>query len=246
MKKIILSSLSIIFSFALFAQSSFQIHDHSGNNISGSTIHVWEDSSTVIEASFEVMNMNSTQPFLMAKCKRRLNSSTIPGSANYFCWVACYSPVTNVSPSADTLYYNQAYNKFHGYMNPYNASGDVSVTYTVYDNTNNNDSTWVTIVYHAGAVGIANLAPTGENKLTAAYPNPVASVANLSYTLKSNVQVAKISIYDMLGNLVKEIQLEEKQGTVKMHVDEMQPGIYFYSLVADSKVISTKKMIVSR
>ena len=49
----------------------------------------------------------------------------------------------------------------------------------------------------------------------------------------------------MLGKSIKAIALTDKKGTAKVNVDDLNPGIYFYSFVVDGKAISTKRLVVS-
>lgn len=244
MKKILLSVFTFFAVSTAFAQS-FEVHDVAGNDVSGTTIHVWEDSANLMDVHLEILNTNTSSPYKLAYAKRRVNYHNIPNGFNYFCWTICYSPMVDTSLTSDTLYSMQPYTKFHGYMNPNNSSGETSITYTVYDADNVSDSTWVTIVYHADVVGIDDVSASGENKISAAAPNPANNFTNLSYSLKNNVQTGRIVVYNMLGELIKEVRLDEKQGTIKLNLAGMNTGVYFYSLVADDKVISTRKLVVS-
>lgn len=246
MKKILLSALALVFVSAIWAQSTstLKVLDLSGTDISGGTIHIWDDSTnTTFEADVHILNTASSG-FMMGMAKRTVNYD-YSGSYNYFCWTACYAPSVSVSPTPDTLYAGQPYTKFHGYFNPGNQSGTASITYTFYDQNNIGDSAWVTVVYHSDVAGIGASSVTGENKLAAAAPNPANSFSSINYSLKSNVKSGKIVLYNMLGELIREINLEEKQGTVKLSVSEFTAGVYFYSLVADNKVVTTKKLVVS-
>lgn len=242
MKKLLLSAFALFAVSAAVAQS-LKVHDVMGNDISGQTIHVWGDSSDLIEADVHVLNTGNTVKRGMAT--RTVNYSTLGGGFNYFCWTICYGPSVDTSLTADNLQPNQPYTNFHGYVNSMNTGGEVSITYKFYDSLNVSDNVNVTVVYHLGAVGIADAVATGENKLSPAAPNPANGFTNLSYSLKSNVQSGRIVVYNMLGGLVKEIKLDDKQGTVKLNLANMNSGVYFYSLIADEKVINTRKLVVS-
>ena len=82
------------------------------------------------------------------------------------------------------------------------------------------------------------------------YPNPFNPVTTLSYDLSKDVMV-KVSIYDMNGNLVKNL-LKEDQGAGHRFVQwnatnqrgqSVSAGVYLYSIEADG-LIQTKKMIL--
>jgi hypothetical protein len=242
MKKLLLSLSAFLAASFAFAQS-FEVHDVLGNNITGQTIHVWGDSADLLEADVHVLNKSSIVKKGMAA--RKVNYNNLSGGFNYFCWTICYGPAVDTSLTADNLQPNQTYTNFHGYVNSMSTAGDISITYYFYDSLNVTDKVDVTIVYHLGAVGIGDIAPTGENKLLPAAPNPANSFTNLSYSLRSNVQSGRIVVYNMVGSLIKEIKLDDKQGTVRLNLANMNTGVYFYSLVADDKVITTRKLVVS-
>jgi hypothetical protein len=242
MKKLLLSAIALIYASFLFGQG-LRVLDEAGNDISFQTIHVWGDSGNVIVTSAHLQN-TAGSGYKMVHAKRRVVNA-YANSQNYFCMKYCYAPSTAESPEPDSVYANQVYTKFHGYFDPANQSGTGTISYLFWDANNIADSTSFTIIYHADATGLKNVAVTGENKISAPAPNPASSFASFNYSLKSNVQNAKISMYNMLGALVKEITLEDQQGTLKIPTSELKNGVYFYSLVADSKVITTKKLIVS-
>jgi trimeric autotransporter adhesin len=57
---------------------------------------------------------------------------------------------------------------------------------------------------------------------------------------------AVIYVYDIQGKQIKSINLTgREQGTIIIHGSELLPGIYYYSLIADGKVIGTEKMILT-
>jgi hypothetical protein len=123
------------------------------------------------------------------------------------------------------------------------AASDVWVLYRVYNIGTSGDTAYVTLHY-AFATGIEPVQQS-ISSMTNAYPNPASSTVGIKYEIGNQGQNAHISVYDMLGKKVKEINLEEKQGLVKMDVSGLKAGVYFYSLIIDEKAISTKKLVVS-
>jgi hypothetical protein len=76
-------------------------------------------------------------------------------------------------------------------------------------------------------------------------PNPVNSTTLIAYDLPSNIKNAQLNITGEKGNTIKQIQLNGKgAGSVSVDCNSLIGGTYYYSLVADGKVIDTKKMIV--
>jgi len=78
------------------------------------------------------------------------------------------------------------------------------------------------------------------------YPNPFNPETTISYTLAENARV-KIEIYDLAGRKVQTL-LDKKQNagkyTVRFDGSRSGSGVYFCKLVADNRVVGTRKMIL--
>ncbi len=92
---------------------------------------------------------------------------------------------------------------------------------------------------------------TNENPDTGAKlfqnsPNPFNESTHISYYLTEESQTATINIYDMNGKQLKSIQLHNKgNGDIIINGGEYKAGMYMYSLIADGKVIDTKRMVLT-
>ncbi|OFX33170.1 MAG: hypothetical protein A2X08_14090 [Bacteroidetes bacterium GWA2_32_17] len=82
-----------------------------------------------------------------------------------------------------------------------------------------------------------------EIMMSEARPNPNDGKAEIDYYLPSSVLNAKIIFTDMLGNVIKEVQLTTGYGTIAVDTMELPNGTYTFSLVTDGKVYNTKKML---
>ncbi|PCJ86711.1 MAG: hypothetical protein COA57_05740 [Flavobacteriales bacterium] len=77
-------------------------------------------------------------------------------------------------------------------------------------------------------------------------PNPFKENTTISYFIPEETGQAVIMFYDNLGRIVKEIQVEDKGfSELKVYASDLSNGIYTYSLVADGKIIDSKKMVKS-
>lgn len=76
------------------------------------------------------------------------------------------------------------------------------------------------------------------------YPNPSNRIAQIDYNFKNPRAAAKISINSFIGNPVAEFRLDPRQKTLVMNVEDLRPGVYFYTLFVDNKNIVTKKLVV--
>lgn len=88
---------------------------------------------------------------------------------------------------------------------------------------------------------------TGIPKLSTPYPNPATGEVRIDYSAgKQEYGVALLRLYDFLGKEIKTLSLKKGSGSIMLDINNLQPGIYFYSLEIDKKIVSTKRLVVSR
>ena len=76
-------------------------------------------------------------------------------------------------------------------------------------------------------------------------PNPFSEKTDIAIFLPESVQTATLYIYDLSGKQIEQHPIEGRGNTVMtIHAERMDAGIYVYSLIADKKVVTTRKMIV--
>jgi hypothetical protein len=78
------------------------------------------------------------------------------------------------------------------------------------------------------------------------YPNPFNPATEISYSLKSEGQVA-LSVFNTKGELVSLLENGRKSAgnhTVNFNGEGLNSGIYFYRLSVDGKVVASKKMMM--
>lgn len=75
-------------------------------------------------------------------------------------------------------------------------------------------------------------------------PNPFAESTQINYVIPDDVLNAKLLFYDMSGRIINEVNISERgNGTLTVYGENLEKGIYTYSLIADGKLIATKKMV---
>jgi len=80
-------------------------------------------------------------------------------------------------------------------------------------------------------------------KLEQNVPNPFKGTTKIHYLVPSNSQSARIKIYDITGQIIENINIENfGRGEIDVQVNKLSNGIYHYSLEVDGKIIDTKKM----
>lgn len=78
-------------------------------------------------------------------------------------------------------------------------------------------------------------------------PNPFTENTVIEYALPETVQTANLHIYDMNGTQIEQIPLTERgESSVTVNGGQLSAGMYLYSLIADGKVIDTKRMILTK
>lgn len=86
---------------------------------------------------------------------------------------------------------------------------------------------------------------SNQNELFQNKPNPFHSETNIEYNVIEEGQ-ASILIFDMNGKLLKTIAIKiPGHSFVTVSSRDLQPGMYYYSLLVNQKEVDTKKMILT-
>jgi hypothetical protein len=109
-----------------------------------------------------------------------------------------------------------------------------------------------TLKKQAGTLKSASTLPdvndqtNSKNELYQNVPNPFTGNTRIDYFLSDDVKNAVITIYTLNGTQLKSIPLHLKgNGNVIIYGNELKAGMYLYSLIADGKVIDTKRMVLT-
>ena len=78
------------------------------------------------------------------------------------------------------------------------------------------------------------------------YPNPVVDHAQVEYKILNDQIKAKIVVHNLLGNMVGEYQLPSLENLIRIKTDDLNAGIYFYTLYIDDEGVMTRKLIVKK
>lgn len=107
-----------------------------------------------------------------------------------------------------------------------------------------------------GFVGVTDLIITSNEgieldlparfELNQNYPNPFNPSTNIQFSLPKTSNV-KLEVFNSIGVLVATLIDDQKQAgfhTIRFDASRYSSGMYFYRLIANNAVISTKKMIL--
>jgi hypothetical protein len=240
MKKFIFTlSFITLFLIAAFSQSSLEVYFNGELLEPGQEITVSGEASSdaIILDAIDVKNIGSSA--LSVKCARE-NIEIVPNTSNSFCWGLCYPPTTDTSAVAVSIDAGGIYDEFSGDYYPNGNEGASTIKYTYFDENNPSDKISVVVVYST-TVGIDD--PT-DYKLSAAYPNPANGFVKFDYDFNDMPGDSKVMIFDLLGSTVKEINVNNRYGSLKVNTSDLKEGIYFYSLVINNEPTKTQKLII--
>lgn len=95
--------------------------------------------------------------------------------------------------------------------------------------------------------GISNLvSQTDGFSMDQNIPNPFSNETLVNYTLPQNTGKAYMAVYDLSGKQIRTFPLNQK-GTSSLTIssEKLAAGIYIYSIIADGKVMDSKRMVVA-
>ena len=165
----------------------------------------------------------------------------VPGSTNLFCiGEECYTSSASTTPLILQPGESSTSRSFHFLYDPGDIEGTTIVKY-VFTSGNYTDSVIVNYIYGSSSIATPDVRVNSLN----AYPNPATSSVNVSYDL-SNLRTGstRLVITNLVGSKVAVRPISGTSGKVSIDISNLDSGIYFYSIEADGKIVSTKKLIV--
>lgn len=78
------------------------------------------------------------------------------------------------------------------------------------------------------------------------YPNPVLDYAFIDYRINNDNIKANVVIHNILGMPMGDYELPTYETRIKIHTEDLAPGVYFYTLYLDNDGVLTRKLIVRK
>lgn len=236
MKKTLTISILLLSAITSFSQNQFF-------EFSNLQTDVWGDVNYQMLGRAYVKNI--TDDTLQVKV-RRYNVDVVSGSENAFCWDLCYTPFTAESVNSITMEPNSVKPNFYADFFPNGNAGLSTLKYCFFNEDNMADSACIMVYFYASPTGVESVIYTDANTVSSAYPNPASATTKLNYTLRNDAGKAKLELHNMLGAKVRTIDLAEKMASIELSLNNLESGVYFYSLVVDDKAVATKKLVVTK
>jgi hypothetical protein len=85
--------------------------------------------------------------------------------------------------------------------------------------------------------------PIVNNSAFKLYPNPNNGDMILEYNLTEN-EKGVISIYDLTGRILKQYTINSKNTLFNINENELNSGIYYYSIHVNEKIVKTEKIVI--
>ncbi len=238
MKKLFTLTFVLLFAFSNYAQIT--IADYSGIDWTNTTAFL----PSGIDYHFEITNDGSSEITFIVE----VTALTLPDDANGFAVCACGScvPVSSAHTligSATTLAAGDTYGEegnSNGELADVNYSSNGSteqatITIKVYEE--GNETNFAEFTLDTQHVGINSM---NTADLISIYPNPATNYFTVKVSNK--LKGSQLVFTNLLGKVVLRKRVDNSELTFS--TNNLSCGVYFYSLIADNKIIETKKLIV--
>ena len=209
------------------------------------TVSVWVDPYLAESTVFHAVATNNTRNSMSVNVLRT-NIDTIPGTINSFCWAdLCYPPFLDLSGNSVFLAAGASSEdlNFKGEFFAQENLGTSLVKYKFFNIENEEEFAEVVVRYWSSPTGI-EVDYADNISMSNAYPNPAHSVFKLDYSFDVRVNAASVKVVNLLGSVVKVVELDQNSNSVSVDVSDLNTGIYFYSVIVNNEIFQTKKLVV--
>lgn len=244
-----MKKLLIFFTLALLSTTYVSAQSLSLTTLEGKVI---PDTATVlvdasnVDATIFYANVNNISENIINVICVRTNVDIIEGTGNSFCFAAqCYPPFLDTSavylpiPAGGS----SPDEDFKGEFTAYENLGISIVKYKFYDFANPDDFVEVVVNYLSSPTAIEEDIAQSVN-FSNAYPNPALNTVNIDYSFDIRVDAASVKIVNLLGSVVKEVEMDQNGNRLRIDVSDLTAGVYFYSVVVNNEIFQTKKLVI--
>lgn len=239
MKKL-LPALVILFNLGLvLTAQNLTVENLNGVDITNTTV---VSPGGVDDAEIvEYMKVRNSSGINISVVFKKKNLTSVAGATNDFCvGFNCYPATSMLSNAFIVMGGMLQTDETSCHYRPHGYAGSSTIRYTFYDQNNENDSASVIVEF----VVTSKINEASVSNIEV-YPNPAVNMVNFDYRINSTND-SWFTVYNMLGNVVKSIRLEESQASISVAVDDLDAGIYFYSVLVNGEALKTSRLIINR
>ncbi len=92
-----------------------------------------------------------------------------------------------------------------------------------------------------------NLLQNRLNGLSQNQPNPFDYQTEIRFNIDNSVRNASLIVYDIEGKLIRQVEIRDRgNASVQFNSEKLEDGVYIYALIADNRIIDTRRMIIGR
>lgn len=231
---------------ALFAYMSHAVPSYAQSfTLSGFTpvLNLTDAFST--SESYVTIN-NNTNSDKIITIQRTINTLA-SGHMEFFCFgtgstAACYPPGTDFSGGNDTLPANSSTSSFKGTIEPFGVYGYTSIHYRFFDTTNPSDSVGVDLAWNfTTSIG------ENQNQFGISKPrqNPADAFTTLSYNLQADQSTDRLVVYNMLGSIVRTMDIPGRNGVLVLSTTDLESGMYIVTYQSQGKTKDSCRLVVA-
>lgn len=243
MKKLLLSLTLVLFLFS-FAEAQNPLTLTWEGNPVGDTVVLWGE-PTEFELVMYANLHNNTSNAMNIKVTRE-EIFLVDGTWSQICWAGlCYAPTQDTSGNYQLIMANgtSGNEDFSGHYSPNGNIGTSVVKFIFYNIDDPSINVSVVVKYWASPASIAEDAMHGGS-ISEIYPNPATNYVKLDFNLTTSVKQAKVRIVNLLGSVVKEVEIERGTSQLRLDISDLDNGVYFYSVIINGDTYKTKKLVV--
>ncbi|MBW8049050.1 MAG: T9SS type A sorting domain-containing protein [Cytophagales bacterium] len=123
--------------------------------------------------------------------------------------------------------------------------GNYKLIYYLIDTTDS--QTYSDTIYFAVSPLLATIDFSSENSFDMQiYPNPFTYKTKIKYNLPDNTTDAALTIYNIVGEKIKEYKLNDKKGELIIDSSDLTQGLYMLYIKNDQGFVSNKRMLIIR
>ena len=246
MKKIILSLLSLIL-FTLYAHAQLIILDSEGVDITDETITV---NGTTDDSYFKVnVFLSNTGEEAVEIFVKKIEMDIADGAFITFCWKgSCFPPEVFDVQDPIVLESDQITRDTDFYIEFHNGDiGGISeARYEFYSENDSFDTVSVTVRFDISTTTFVNGFNHQSNfHLSDPQPNPARGFTWINYSVPAGSSNAQIVVRNLLGKSVHTENINFGSNRVRINTQNLNNGIYIYSLIIDNQVVESKRLVVT-